>query len=446
MNKFLTWLIALLVPTAMALGLVVSAPAQASTITPGCVSGLGKNVPVVLVHGLLGSSKDWTDGSPSMVDALSRVPGITVVRPIFNYARYNKDWVDNPNIGPKLAHLIACVATSSREAGGPGKVIVIAHSMGGLAVRWAATEASNAKEVTSDLGMVFTLGTPSLGSGWANQGVKLLKALCSPNTLYGNQPQASYGSFCASWSALYGLQDMSSQIKALPPMPNTVPVYAVAGDVTLTVPLYQATFSVNTGSDLVVSEKSALHGTTNTGESGEVAESCDQSINLLDPALSVLSPAAAAIHQSLHGVTGLTCWHSALPHNTGAEQAITSAIGNYLLTLTSAPCSAKALFAAAVAKEHFNPNSPGYKSLPVGNKAGAYGATCAGQWAIAAISHPYTGTTDSMTLFHVVSGHWVEVANLGGEPADCQLADAGVPPSLDSTLLPNPASDTGQCS
>lgn len=107
-------------------------------------------------------------------------------------------------------------------------------------------------------------------------------------------------------------------------------------------------------------------------------------------------------------------------------------------------CSATALFNAAVVAEHLNPHDPGYAPLPPGDRAGAYNVHCDGQWAIAAISRPRVGTTDGITLFHAdSSAHWAEAATLGGQPADCQLAKAGVPNVVATVLVPPSQSYNG---
>ncbi len=87
------------------------------------------------------------------------------------------------------------------------------------------------------------------------------------------------------------------------------------------------------------------------------------------------------------------------------------------------PCSAKALFAAAEAGQHFSANSPGYSIIL---KPVATGAKCDDGWAIALISHPYVGQTDGGVLFRAVHGRWVFHSEIGGLAADCILELSGV--------------------
>ena len=74
--------------------------------------------------------------------------------------REQLSWVTGPPApgpGPLLAQAIKCVAGKSGH-----KVIIIAHSMGGLVTEDASTIGS----VADDIAAVFTLGTPFRDRGW----------------------------------------------------------------------------------------------------------------------------------------------------------------------------------------------------------------------------------------------------------------------------------------
>jgi pimeloyl-ACP methyl ester carboxylesterase len=276
---------------------------------------------VVFVHGFLGNPSQWIQ----LRAVIERdVPG-AYLDPSFDYSKFHTEWVDNPNIGPKLADRIVCLAASSRQGGGSGKVIVVAHSMGGLATRWAATKASNASQVANDIGLVVTISTPNLGTGWATVGLGLLDTLCTPSTLYGQTPSEPAGSFCGEWGALYAMRNYSNQIRTLPWLPGRIPVLALGGDVSIKVPLFLTSVTTNTHSDLAVSDHSAIQGVAGPAEGGGSAVvGCTMSIHLLDSEWYLLKAAAQG------GVTGPACWHSALPHHPTVEQDTVEAIKRYL--------------------------------------------------------------------------------------------------------------------
>ena len=111
---------------------------------------------------------------------------------------------------------------------------------------------------------------------------------------------------------------------------------------------------------------------------------------------------------------------------------------------TGPACDAAVLFAAAVAKEGFNPDDPSYASLGAGQGPGAFHATCLGGWAMATVSRPPVGTTDGDTLFRARGGRWVEVAAIGYPLTPCALAHQGVPPDV-ARRLAVATGATGAC-
>jgi pimeloyl-ACP methyl ester carboxylesterase len=137
--------------------------------------GRGKWVPVLFVHGWVGkathdSSREGAFSKPidltrsrvgsaearrSLIGQLQTIPGVASFT--FDYHDRSGRWVDDEGIGPALGHAIDCLYESS----GGEKVIVIAHSMGGLATRFAlGSDKARASKVSS----VVTYGTPNAGS------------------------------------------------------------------------------------------------------------------------------------------------------------------------------------------------------------------------------------------------------------------------------------------
>ena len=84
---------------------------------------------------------------------------------VFDYADASTQWVTDHQIAQQLATTINSLADQSKAAGGPGKVIVVAHSMGGLATRCAsAASCSGVTGAAAHIAALITFGTPTLGS------------------------------------------------------------------------------------------------------------------------------------------------------------------------------------------------------------------------------------------------------------------------------------------
>jgi pimeloyl-ACP methyl ester carboxylesterase len=259
------WLLVETVPTGAATRAASAAtarPVSASLLSQdmvaapsSCAVDVGTRVPVILVHGWNGSPADW--GSPSdggsMIHVIASMPGV-YAEP-FDYHQFASSWVTNPAIGPALAQRIDCLARSSLRGGGLGKVILVDHSMGGLATRYAASQTVGGRRVSDELGLVVTIGTPNLGTAWANFADPLQAAICNSAGTVGPFPS---GSPCGDYSALQGLSRDSAQISALPWLPPSVPLRAIAGDVTLSATLFNNTVTDDTSSNLLVGVNSAL--------------------------------------------------------------------------------------------------------------------------------------------------------------------------------------------
>lgn len=126
----------------------------------------GAIFPILFVHGFSDTSDTWTRPATvtwadtpnvpdpqSFVDWTSVIPGALPV--LFDYGDKSLEWVTNPAIGPALADVVNCIASAAAE-----KVAIVAHSMGGLAARYALADPQRAAQVS----IVVTLGTPNLGA------------------------------------------------------------------------------------------------------------------------------------------------------------------------------------------------------------------------------------------------------------------------------------------
>ena len=211
--------------------------------------------PVILVHGFMpGSPANWGSDSDtaSMFFKIDMTRGTWVSA--FDYSPTNGEWVDNNANGPALAAYIHAVAQASKAGGGNGKVIIVAHSMGGLLTRYAATTGGEA----GDIGMVITLGTPNTGTFWADAGETARKTLCWEQT-YNSQNVHLPSDFCRSWTALAGMSAFGPKIGLLPELPASIPLYAIAGNEIFHGQIGFAATDIPFDGDGVVSLSSALH-------------------------------------------------------------------------------------------------------------------------------------------------------------------------------------------
>lgn len=298
------------------------------SLTPACANDFGTKIPVVLVHGFHEGTDVW---KPLVKSIQQDIPDAAVVTP-FDYP--GTQWVTGPDVAPKLADVISCLAGDSAGNGGSGKVITVAHSMGGLAVRCAVSAAcaGPAAAKPSQVGLEITLGTPNTGSLLATAGNGLSDiGQLSCETILAIQtgltlpcPDLLGGLFGANTPAALALESgvngtPSRAIASLPALPSTVPLDAIAGQVTVTTSLFQVGIFRIAGpqlgdlGDLVVSEASALDGAPPTSPphpgtsaphpgSGSGAETIPCGTISVATLIGVGSGLGAA-------VPDVTCWH-----------------------------------------------------------------------------------------------------------------------------------------
>ena len=147
--------------------------AAPATAAPGCPAQSRYNSyldvsadlrPVVMVHGWNSSSSAMTE-----VERALTTPGAATARRVkplyFDYRGSTTHWAAIPQIAACLAAFVHSVSGKYEDAGGDGRVVVVAHSMGGLAVRFASSSTYTTDPITpAELLGVVTLGTPNLGS------------------------------------------------------------------------------------------------------------------------------------------------------------------------------------------------------------------------------------------------------------------------------------------
>jgi len=183
------WVAALLAMLALFVAgpVPAAAPAtsQCANVTQtGIIAG---TTPILFVHGIDSGPATWTTGTVSgtsvaPMNYIDGALGAQVTGYTFDWSQYSGlqdgstlSWVTGPPApgpGQLLAQAIKCVAAKAGH-----KVIIVAHSMGGLLTEYSSSVGS----VAGDIAAVFTLGTPFQGSwldstatgalGWLTQAI-----------------------------------------------------------------------------------------------------------------------------------------------------------------------------------------------------------------------------------------------------------------------------------
>lgn len=260
----------------------------------------GKYVPVVYIHGWTSTSihdeagKGAFSAKPDLLT--SRIgtarPARTLIGNVqdlggtapftFDYATYASRWVTDDNIGPALAKTLSCLHEKSGE-----KVVVVTHSMGGLATRQAL--AVGGPDLISKISQVITFGTPNTGSIGAAFVAAGANAAAVPPGLW--QLFRLWLSYCGKlksedqnrsdllcWSflphaltsfdseAAQALRSGSRQLKELAPWPAGLPVHSLAGATEFTIigqGMFKQQARSETGAgDIIVTLGSAQAGVT----------------------------------------------------------------------------------------------------------------------------------------------------------------------------------------
>ena len=295
--------LALAVGTLLGLFSPVVAMAEPTT---DCIRGFGTKVPVLMVHGWNGDERVW-DSMKGSRNTLSGVAPDT-----FDYKDVHDQWVTDPAIGHKLAERIDCLSQASLKGKGSGKVIIIAHSMGGLAARYAASQTVSGRKVASELGLVITLGTPHTGSLWGNATTAVATSVCQGivgsltfNPLLGLLMTKD---MCLANLALKGLSKDSRELQELLRFPANVPVKAIAGHAGVLVQVFGVEIGIDTKSDLVVGVDSATAEHTSTGMGdGTFIFECEGYVS-----------------------GGLSCSHNGLLQAPQVQAEVKKSIGQYL--------------------------------------------------------------------------------------------------------------------
>ncbi|MGH3410411.1 MAG: esterase/lipase family protein, partial [Streptosporangiaceae bacterium] len=276
-------------------------------------TSLKGSTPVLFVHGINSGPGVWGPSSASSVSGqAARLRGVTAWT--FSYAHQSLLWVTNRAIGPALARAITCLSAASGN-----RVMIVGHSMGGLATQFALGQDHG--QAAADTAELITIGTPFRGSQILTDGERVINGapILTPD------PYVAYVE--ALLSACAGLADHSDRnpcwlasalrspvgtaleahspaIAQLPAWPSNVPVFDTAGDMKVFVGVFGHghTFDIGDGAG-TLSSATGYH----TAGPPLVAR-CEKPI------------------QHLLSIDAGLCFHTSLPHNPLIVSAVLAAI------------------------------------------------------------------------------------------------------------------------
>lgn len=279
---------------ALVLGLTAAVPAAAAPIArseePQCtdranspIDGLVAQAhPVVLVHG-------W-NGAPMWETRrlLERRMPTGWQFLLFDYGPVTNRWAADPEISGCLGRYLQDVSTAHSRRGGDGTVYVVAHSMGGLATRFAADPlygpppdagSDERPSVAGLLGGLVTVAKPHQGSPWGNTGyADLLATLVDVKEDF----WPSTGSPAATCLAPHvGNEKLPAGCAPIPYLPREVRVDQVGGRGTVERTYFGFhAYDIDLGGDSVVPLDSA-EGYLNSAPGGTAATR-GMSVRLID--------------------------------------------------------------------------------------------------------------------------------------------------------------------
>jgi hypothetical protein len=150
----------------------------------------------------------------------------------FDYGSQSTTWAADKLVSGCLATYLKQVSVAFRTVGGDSRVILVGHSMGGLASLYATTN----KDARAAVAGLITFDTPYLGSPFGNTGVA--GWLQGIKRAFGDKlvpPAGSDAQICLGTRTESGGGFQQGCAAAIPPyLPNTARVTAIAGDITVT--------------------------------------------------------------------------------------------------------------------------------------------------------------------------------------------------------------------
>ena len=219
--------------------------------------------PVLFVHGFLGSPRGFrrqSAGRPSMIETIAGVRGVALYT--FDYSAHASQWVTDPAIGPALAVSIRCLARASGH-----QVVVVAHSMGGLATQLAQGQVIGGQAVSESISRVVTIGTPTRGvillefTNDRLSRIAVQKIVDAAGEICGKRPHRKHQRLCelldaANAPATAAMAPGSAQLGALPRWGANIVVHPIAADLRLRLSVFGYGTTVSLG-DIVATVGSA---------------------------------------------------------------------------------------------------------------------------------------------------------------------------------------------
>ncbi|MGN6472922.1 MAG: esterase/lipase family protein, partial [Mycobacteriales bacterium] len=350
MKRLLVFLAALVVAATQ---LVVS-PAR-SDAAPSCSASVAQSTPVpqaarhvvVLVHGWDGAPGNWgLAGSPASTDGyLAQQLGTTYTFLRFSYQDVDAQWAADPRISQCLASYLVRAASASADH----KVVVVAHSMGGIATLFAMTDGPQASAARRAVAGMVTLSTPYTGSPWGDTAAA---SFISAATLHGSLLDVIHAITDHTPAAVLWQSDpLPSGARCLappsrqprdcarvPPVPNGMPVAAYGGRAQIERTFFgHVVATEDVGGDGIVPLDSATIGAREVDGAGEsYTTTCTMSPSALQAEASELGLDVDVIDYWLGELTGGGDFGTLLGADTITPDP--SALYNGLLSLLT-PCS-----------------------------------------------------------------------------------------------------------
>lgn len=245
----------LILSSALATPASVRATAATSTCfatsTSSTLNQSASRRPAIFVHGWNVAHSNLGTMSTVLTDQTNH----EITPFLFDYGSHSDIWAAAPVVSGCLADYITAVSSAYQAVGGDGGVLIVGHSMGGLAALYASVQPGVGKRIAG----LITFDTPFAGSPFGDRAVagalelyqQVVHRLAVP-------PEGSDAQVCL------GLHDRGAPLPSgcaygLPPyLAASTPIHEIAGDITLRRDLLGIhLYDIHFGSDAIVPASSS---------------------------------------------------------------------------------------------------------------------------------------------------------------------------------------------